>query len=142
MKISANFDLRELVCPAAYDKLGDNARWLLDPQLVNVVQAIRDISGKSVVVNNWHYGGTYKNSGYRSPNSTTGASYSMHKLGKAADLKIAGMTPSQSLQLIKDNWEKLNSLGLTTVEDISCTPTWLHVDVRWTGQTSLLIVKG
>jgi hypothetical protein len=142
VKISPNFDLRELVSPDAYTALGDNARWLLDPRLVNVVQAIREIAGKSITVNNWHAGGTYKDSGYRMPNSVTGATLSQHRQGRAADLKIAGLTPSEGLKLIKDNWAKLAALGLTTVEDIACTPTWLHVDCRWTGQPNLLVVKG
>jgi uncharacterized protein YcbK (DUF882 family) len=142
MKISANFDLRELVCPEAYTALGDNAKWLLDPKLVAVVQEIRNLAGKSITVNNWHVGGNYKESGYRMPNSTTGASLSQHRLGRAADLKIAGMTPTQALKLVQDNWSKLSALGLSAVEDISCTPSWLHVDVRWTDQNTLLIVKG
>jgi uncharacterized protein YcbK (DUF882 family) len=142
MKVSANFDLRELVSPDAYSTLGDKAAWLLDPRLVAVVQAIREIAGKTITVNNWHAGGQYKDSGYRMPNSLTGATLSQHRFGRAADLKIAGLTPSQGLQMIKDNWPRLSALGLTTVEDVACTPTWLHVDVRTTGQTSLLIVKG
>lgn len=142
MKVSKNFDLRELVSPEAYDKLGHAAHWLLDPRLIAVVQAIRDLAGKPITVNDWHTGGQHKQSGYRMPDCTTGAALSQHRFGRAADLKIAGMTPGEALQLVTQNWPALSALGLSTVEDVSLTPTWLHVDVRLTGHPSLLIVKG
>lgn len=142
MKVAPNFDLRELVSPEAYATLGDSARWCIDPKLVDVVQAIRTIAGKPVTVNNWHAGGRYTQSGYRTPTEKTGAKLSQHRFGRAADLKIAGLTPLDGLQLLKDNWYVLSRLGLTTVEDPEHTPTWLHVDTRWTGQDELLIVKG
>jgi hypothetical protein len=33
--------------------------------------------------------------------------------------------------LIRNNFEELNKLGLTTIE--MATPTWLHIDLRFTG---------
>jgi hypothetical protein len=142
MKVSANFELRELVSPEAYEKLGHAAHWLLDPRLIAVVQKIRDLAGKPVTVNDWHVGGQYKQSGFRMPGEGTGAALSQHRFGRAADLKIQGMTPGQGLQLVQGNWAALSALGLSTVEDVSLTPTWLHVDVRLTGHSLLYIPKG
>jgi hypothetical protein len=142
MQVSKNFDIREFIPPEAFQLLGDKARWLIDPRLIAVVQGIRDLSDKPVTLNNWHTGGKFKESGFRMPTTGTGAPLSQHRLGRAADLKVAGMAPAEVLALIEAKWDTLRALGLTTVEDVKLTPTWMHVDVRATGHDTLLIVGG
>ena len=141
MNISKHFTIQEFVYPELYNQWGDKSIYFLDQRIVNVAEFIREKINKPITINNWHTGGQYKESGLRSLNTSTGGALSQHKFGRAADLKVQGMTPAQVLQFIKDNWAELHALGLTTVEDIAMTPTWLHIDVRWTGLSELLIVK-
>ena len=138
--ISKNFVIQEFVPPEIFTKFGDNSIWFVDNRLVNVCQYIRTGTGKPLTINNWHTGGTYRESGYRVPDSTTGAKYSQHKFGRGADLK-SELTPGELYDFVKNNYRVLSSLGLTTCENIEHTPHWLHIDCRQTNQKDLLIVN-
>lgn len=146
---SQYFDVREFVHPKTWAELGESparCSWMIDPRLVRVCDLMREKLGVPVTVNNWHYwksGQKYISSGHRATWDRTGAKYSQHRLGRAADLKAKGFTPAQMLAAIHANLGEFISAGLTTVEDIAHTPTWLHVDVRPRLDTSpdLLIVQ-
>lgn len=141
MQVSKSFELTEFICPEVYAKFGSSSIWFLDHRIVDVVQYIRDQLNKKVVINDWHTGGEHKESGLRSFDTPTGGKMSQHKFGRAADIKVEGMYPFQVLQFIKDHWAQLHALGLTTIEDITKTPTWNHLDTRWTGRNDLFIVE-
>jgi len=88
---------------------------LLSEQL----QIIRDYTGLSITIN----------SGYRSPEhnkSIGGVSNSQHVKGKAADIVIAGMKPSDTYALI----EYLNDKGLIKIGGLGHYNTFTHVDIR------------
>lgn len=131
MKISKHFDLRELVPPAIWQRFGLTARQFLRPELLAVLDLLREKVGRPVVVNNWHTGGSFKESGYRVPHTRTGARYSQHKFGAAADVKVAGMSPRDVLAVILSNEAEFVAAGLTTYENPDFTATWLHLDCRW-----------
>ena len=131
MKISKHFDVRELVPPQIWKTYGPISRQFLRPELLRVLDLLRDKLGRPVIVNDWHTGGQYKESGYRTPYTKTGAKYSQHKLGTAADVKVDGMTPIQVLAVIVANADEFRAAGMTTYENPNFTPTWLHIDVRW-----------
>jgi len=140
MKISKNFDLREFIDPDTWAIFGASCIWFIDPRLISVVQRIREIVNEPVIINNWNSGGQYKLSGFRPPSCTIGAKYSQHRYGRAADLKVKSLEPSQVIQIIRDNWDELNALGLSTAEDTSLTASWTHIDIRTTNSPDLLIV--
>ena len=127
---SEYFDVRELVDANTFKALGINAAWLIEPKIVRVLDLLRDKLGAPVVVNNWHVGGPFKSSGFRSMSDKTGAMFSQHRRGCAADVKVSGRTPKDVLSVINANFEEFKSAGLTTVEDVNFTPTWLHLDCR------------
>jgi hypothetical protein len=131
MKISKHFDFEELVPPSIWKTYGIASRQFLRPELITSLDLLRDILGRPVTVNNWHAGGAYKESGYRLPDTRTGARYSQHKFGAAADVKVPGMTPREVLAVILNNQQRFIEAGLTTYENPDFTPTWLHVDCRW-----------
>jgi len=88
---------------------------LLSEQL----QIIRDYTGLSITIN----------SGYRSPEhnkSIGGVSNSQHVKGKAADIVIDGMKPSDTYALI----EYLNDKGLIKIGGLGHYNTFTHVDIR------------
>jgi hypothetical protein len=56
-----------------------------------MLDALRDKFGP-ITVNDWSWGGTFKESGYRSATSRTGAKYSQHRYGRAFDCKFGHVT--------------------------------------------------
>ena len=127
---SPHFDVRELVDANTFKALSVNAAWLIDPKIVRVLDLLREKLGAPIIVNNWHTGGPFKSSGFRSMSDKTGAMFSQHRRGCAADVKSAGRKPAELLFFINANFELFKAAGLTTIEDVNFTPTWLHLDCR------------
>ncbi len=135
--ISEHFDIREFVDPDTWNQFGENSRWFIDKRLVDCVELLRELTGSPIIINDWHVGGRFKESGLRNPITSTGARYSQHKFGRAADCKLNGNTEDVR-NIIRKNWDKFKSLGLTTIE--KDTPTWVHLDCRYTGLDTLFEV--
>ena len=107
-KLSANFRVREFACNDGTDPI------FIDSELVTVLQKIRNHFGKPVTIT----------SAYRTPphNSREGCTtYSQHLYGKAADIKISGVTPKK----VADYAETLLDKG-----GIGIYNTFTHIDVR------------
>ena len=140
--ISENFFLDEFIPPEIYTARGSQSIQLLDMRIIMGVQKLRELANVPFTVNNWARGGRFKERGLRSANTTTGARWSQHKYGRAVDIDPQGITIAQLFAILKAN-EKwfIERSFITTVENISATPSWLHVDCRYTGQDSLLIVN-
>lgn len=108
-KVSTNFRVREFACKDGSDPV------FIDSELVAVLQKIRTHFGKPVTIT----------SAYRTPPHNSkggGTTYSQHLYGKAADIKIAGVSPEKVAQYS----EKLlpNSGGIGVYN------TFTHIDVR------------
>lgn len=107
-KLSTNFKVREFACSDGSDPV------FIDSDLVNVLQKIRSHFGKSVTIT----------SAYRTPTHNKkvgGTTYSQHLYGKAADIKISGVSPAK----VADYAETLLPSGGVGTYD-----TFTHVDVR------------
>lgn len=142
VKITDNFYLDEFIDPSTYISRGEKSIQLIDMRIVYACQYIRDHLG-AITVNNWAKGGQFKESGLRSPFTKTGAKFSQHKYGRAADIKVAGKTPAEVHAFIKANEQFfIERQWITTMEELEDTPTWTHIDCRFTGLDHLLIVSG
>ena len=146
MKISENFCSEEFISRDLHnsiDQRGLDPRWYIDKDLVKFCEWLKtECNGVDVTINNWKWGGLYQFSGLRGPNDI-GALLSQHKFKNAIDVKVKGFTPSQIRQIILDNFIYINTeFGITTIEKIKDTPTWVHIDKRWTGLNYLLEVNG
>lgn len=128
--MSKHFKIEEFVPSTLFALFGKKSWWFINPTMVAIADQLREDCGVPLVCNNWHTGGSFQNRGYRTPQTTVGARYSQHRLGNALDLSSSSMTPAQILQVIERNREKYVALGLTTIEDLQFTPTWLHLDCR------------
>lgn len=128
------FDCREFVDARTWSILGPKCAYLIDPKIVRVSDLLRELAGAAVKINNWHYAkrgqNVYDSSGFRAIWDSTGGSLSQHRCGRAADYKVTGFSPSLLLILIQRNKAAFVEAGLTTIENIQFTPTWLHCDVR------------
>lgn len=139
MKVSKYFEDNELLPPESL-AAGKTVAELIDPKLLVVLDAIRETYGPTIV-NGTFRGHKYVNSGYRSPKCKEGAPKSQHRLGKAADCKFANHTVQEVYADILKNEQKWLALGLTTLENINATPSWLHVCVTPTNLKKIRIIN-
>ena len=135
------FEIQELVPDFIFRKYGQRSWQFLDVRAVNTLVALRILAGVPFTVNDKYRGGTFNFSGYRPCSTKIGASESQHRHGRAFDPKAKGMTPQQIHKIIRDNQEELMGWGLTTIEDLRDTPTWTHIDTRYTGMDTLNVVR-
>ena len=133
-----SFEVYELVDKETYQRLGEKSWWMLNEKAVKGLFELRKAIGKPITVNNWFWGGSLENRGYRSIYSTVGGKFSQHRIGNAFDINVKGMTPLQVYDFILENYTKF---GITTIEHKDYTPTWSHIDFRPTNKKEILIVK-
>lgn len=133
-----NFELRELVPPSVYKRLGEKAWTLLNEDALRSLQAVRDKFGP-IVINSWHVGGSFTESGLREPESKTGAKNSAHKRGMAFDCKPRMCLPQEMYDYILDNQSEFPLIR--RVENIEYTPTWVHIDVVPHNAPSIRVFK-
>jgi uncharacterized protein YcbK (DUF882 family) len=108
-KLSTNFRVREFACSDGSDPV------FIDSELVDILQKIRTHFGRAVTIT----------SAYRTPQhnkAVGGATYSQHLYGKAADIKVKGVSPDKVATFA--NKLMPNSHGIGTYS------TFTHIDVR------------
>lgn len=149
-KITKNFYITEFVSHKVFKQFGEKSHWFVDRRTVELAQFTRDFFGKSMTINNWWDADDSEQdalpserqySGFREPSCTIGGTMSQHRWGRAIDIRISGMTPREVYTAILSAKEKFMAAGLTTLEDIRDTPTWNHLDIRYTGKREILIVR-
>jgi len=141
MKLNEHFDLREFVPPEIWKAYAENSVWFIDPRTVAIATAYREHFKCPIIINNWHTGGSLTMRGYRPPDAKTGARLSQHRFGRAFDCHFIGVTAQDVFREIVANFAKFHAVGLTTLEDVAHTPTWLHSDCRATQKNEPLIVR-
>lgn len=133
-----NYIIQELVTPEIFASRGQRAWELIDARAAQMLQALRDRFGPCTV-NNWHNGGSYKESGLRDPSTKIGATYSQHKYGRAFDCKFRSATPHEVFDEVRRNHGKFQFI--TTLEDVTYSPTWLHFDTRLHDKGGIWVVR-
>ena len=109
-KVSTNFRVREFACQDGSDPI------FIDSELVSVLQKIRNHFGKAVTIT----------SAYRTPThnkNVGGTSFSQHLYGKAADIKLQGIAPSEVAKYAETLLDE-GGIGIYN--------TFTHIDVRST----------
>ena len=109
LNLSANFKVKEFAC-----KDGSN-HILIDTELVDVLQKIRDHFGKPITINS-----AYRNPAYNK--KIGGVSNSQHTKGTAADIVVSGVLPSDVAKYVEYIMPKSGGIGLYS--------SFVHVDVR------------
>lgn len=123
-RLSANFTVREFACRDGSDPV------FVDSELVRVLQNIRDHFGEPVVITS-----AYRTAAHNK--AVGGAAYSQHCYGRAADIRVAGVTVERLAAYAETLLPDTGGIGRYPVR--SGRPTgWVHVDVRpnksrWTG---------
>ncbi len=115
-RLSANFRLREFACRDGSDPV------FIDTRLVQVLQSIRDHFGKPVVITS-----AYRTAAHNK--AVGGAKYSQHCYGRAADIRVAGVTVERLAAYAETLLPDTGGIGRYPVR--SGRPTgWVHVDTR------------
>ncbi|MBR2388158.1 MAG: DUF882 domain-containing protein [Clostridia bacterium] len=110
-KLSTNFRVKEFACTDGSDPI------FIDSDLVNVLQKIRSHFGKSVTIT----------SAYRTPSKNKavgGQTYSQHLYGRAADIKVKGVTPKKVAAYAETLLKNKGGIGTYN--------TFTHIDIRTT----------
>ena len=110
-KLSANFKVKEFACTDGSDPI------FIDTELVKILQKIRTHFGKSVTIT----------SAYRTPTKNKacgGQTYSQHLYGRAADIKVSGVSPKKVAAYVNTILPKSGGIGTSK--------SFTHVDVRAT----------
>ena len=107
--LSKNFKVREFACQDGSDPV------FVAPELVGVLQEIRNHFGKPVNINSGFRTATHnKNVG--------GVAQSQHCYGTAADIHIVGVSPKTIAAFVETIMPKKGGIGIYS--------TFVHVDVR------------
>lgn len=109
LKLSTNFAVKEFRCLDGSDEV------LIDLDLVELLQAIRDKMGAAITINS-----AYRTVSHNA--SVGGGSQSFHLYGRAADIVVTGKTPKEVAACA----ESLGALGILRYE------TFVHVNTRTT----------
>ena len=110
-KLSTNFKVKEFACSDGSDPI------FIDSELVNVLQKIRTHFGKSVTIT----------SAYRTPGrnkAVGGETYSQHLYGRAADIKVKGVTPKKVASYAETLLKNKGGIGTYN--------SFTHIDTRST----------
>jgi hypothetical protein len=135
-----HFNLKELINPNIYERYGDHAWKFLNPLILSSIDALREAIDSPIIINDWQWGGNYKDSGMREVDSSVGASYSMHKFGNAMDLKFPESSVDIVYDYILDNQEYWYDIGIRRIENIKYTPTWVHIDCSNTDLLDKIVI--
>jgi hypothetical protein len=141
MKISEHFDIREFVPPSLWNEKKEKCIEYIDPAIISIAEFYRDFFKSKVIVNDWLFGGQLTLRGWRPQDCKIGAKFSQHKLGKAFDCHFDTISHIDAYKKILADPKPFMEKGLTTLENIEFTKTWLHSDVRKTGYKGILIVN-
>ncbi len=115
-RLSEHFEVREFACRDGSDPV------FVDTRLVQVLQSIRDHFGKPVVITS-----AYRTAAHNK--AVGGAAYSQHCYGRAADIRVTGVTVERLAAYAETLLPDTGGIGRYPVR--SGRPTgWVHVDTR------------
>jgi len=134
------FNIKEFVSLNVYKKYGESAWRFIDEKLIITMDALRENLGRPIIINS--YGRNLHQRGLRANKdeiveSKTGYYISQHCLGKASDFHVVGMTIREVYDHILNNRELYPYIK--RIENISKTPTWIHIDVANTESNDINI---
>jgi hypothetical protein len=135
MYVPKHLIIQEIVPRDLYDiKDKDQLFGLFDEQVLMGADWLRNRYGP-MTCNNWHIGGDFNWSGFRTVGSPHYSPGSMHSVGKALDLKFSKISADE----IRANLRNLEYVPhITRIED---GVSWLHIDTKPTNNNKLHFFK-
>ena len=133
MKVHQYFDAEEFLHPAVVKTLGfPAALWYMGDFMLPAALLLRAILDSPVDLNNWHWGGRLVGRGFRprSYKPKGGGEFSQHYLARALDVSSKRYSPSHIFEAIVAHQVHFMALGVSTLESLAYTKTWVHLDCR------------
>lgn len=133
-----SFKINEILPPMDPDDQWKVLR-LMRQDVADGLDAFRRLIGKPLYINNWEMGTRdrsilgltkYSHSGFRSRACNIGSKESLHRYLLAFDIKCPTMSVGDMFSKFMYHWnlpEWKDLKVFTEVEDISLTPTWIHL---------------
>lgn len=119
-----HFAIHELVPPGVYSDRGEKAWQLLNPDMLQTIDAMRDRYGP-MTINNYMFGGNRKESGLRVPGCDHYRPYSQHSLGNAFDAVFKLVSAEEVRQDILKG-----GIQLPHLHGMELDISWFHGDCR------------
>ncbi len=132
-----HFILQEIVPPDVFKRFGARAWMFFSPEALTMIDGLRTYFGRPVTVNTWHRGGNFSLRGFRPMNCSVGAEFSQHRLGRAFDCDIVGVSAQEARQEILTHQDDPLLLPIRCIED---KVNWLHIDCRNIDRRRILVV--
>lgn len=126
---SKYFTIEELVDEETYNLLEDEAYKLFNPKLLETIDVVREILDVPLICNNWCWGGSRDQCGYRTSQCSIGAPKSYHKRGEAVDLVSSQMTAEKMREKLEKYQELLPHPVRIEKWDDNGEISWLHIDL-------------
>jgi hypothetical protein len=119
-----HFRIEELVPPELHELLHEDKLWgMFEEDLLRGIDWMRERFGPATI-NNWVWGGNFKQSGLRTKNSTHYSETSTHSKGGGIDLKFRDYTSDQ----VRASMKEIHSPYIRRMEN---KVSWCHVDVKY-----------
>jgi len=129
MQMPRHFSVQELVDRHYYSRFGDRAIEFIDPRIILIVDAVRDLFDLPVYVNDWPFSGDIQYRGLRSFYANVGAFYSMHKFGRAIDFVVQA-TPAEVVRDAIIRQIRLRKRPFTYIRRMEVFTAWTHIDLK------------
>ncbi len=132
------FNIHELVGPRTYKKYKDNAWQFFETDALHCLLITRELIDDQCTINNWFWGGKFKESGLRTNLQSIFKNYfkrgvlylSGHNLGNAFDLKFKNTPATLVRKIIVENADlypcQIRLENLKNGKPIS----WTHIDTK------------
>jgi hypothetical protein len=121
------FILPELVDRTTYAREGEDGWKLFHPNILEVLDGIREFFGVPITVNNWWKGiGSFQYRGYRPHDCLIGASQSYHKRGMAFDFDVKGLDADTVRGMILEHQD---DPLLHLIQRMESDVSWVHIDI-------------
>lgn len=120
-----HFTIEELVPMHVFHKYGGKlALRMIDERVLITLDQLRTYFGMCII-NDWNWGGSYHESGYRDADCEHYSPTSMHSFGRAMDCKFSFATAEEVRESVIE--KKILFPHITFIED---GVSWFHFDVR------------
>lgn len=124
MYLPRHFQAYELVPPAIFASRKDKSFELIDERVLITLDTLRDTFGPCTV-NDWHWHGSFEQSGLRTSDAPKYSPTSQHTFGRAMDCKFKEHLAADVRHQVIQN--RLLFPYITFMED---DIDWFHFDVR------------
>lgn len=100
----------------------------INVNIIPLMLKLRDYFGKPIEINNWYNGGNLDGRTLRLPGNAAYTLYSDHTRGNAIDFNVTDIDNKDVYDiLLLEKPNTLRDFKVTSIEDISATPTWIHL---------------